>query len=113
MPSTSFNAADIDFDAIETRIAKLRPRKLEIEEVLGRFRDKMVEQWKKGVTVAQLREALSEGGIDVAERSLKLYLEKGEWPSRKSEKARTRLEVPGEPGADASGPSAGTVAETA
>lgn len=90
MAGTSFNAADIDFEALETRIAKLKPRRLEIEEVLGRVRGKMLEQMKRGVTVAQLREALSEGGIDVAERSLKQYLEKGEWPGRKTEKARTR-----------------------
>jgi len=108
MAGTSFNAADIDFDALETRIAKLKPRKLEIEEVLGRLRARLVEQMKRGVTVAQLREALSEGGIDVAERSLKQYLEKGEWPGRKNEKARIRAATAPPLDLGASGPSTET-----
>ena len=113
MAGTSFNAADIDFAALETKIAKLKPRKLEIEEVLGQVRARMVEQWKKGVTVAQLREALGESGIDVAERSLKLYLENGELPVRKKKTARTRAPAPAASGADASALSGGTVSDTA
>ena len=113
MAGTTFNAADIDFAALETRIGKLKPRKLEIEEVLGRVRGRMVEQWKRGVTVAQLREALGEAGIDVAERSLKVYLEKGEWPGRKRETARTRAPSSGAAGVDPSATPDGTVSDTA
>ena len=38
----------------------------------------------KGVTVAQMHEVLKARGIEIGERSLKLFLEKGELPGRKS-----------------------------
>ena len=56
MPAKRFNEADIDFDA---------------------------EQQAKGVTVGQMQEVLNAGGIDITERSLRTFLDKGALPGKK------------------------------
>ena len=47
----------------------------------------MVEQRAKGVMVAQKHEVLKARGIEIGERSLKAFLEKGELPARKTAKS--------------------------
>ena len=87
MAARRFNETDIDFDAIDGDLAKLAPPKLSLKDVLDRLRDRMVEQRAKGVTVAQMHEVLKERGIEIGERSLKAFLDKGELPGRKAAKA--------------------------
>ena len=84
MTARRFNETDIDFDAIDGDLAKLAPPKLSLKDVLDRLRDRMVEQRAKGVTVAQMHEVLKARGIELGERSLKTFLDKGELPGRKS-----------------------------
>ena len=84
MPARRFNEGDIDFEAIDTDLAKLAPAKLSLKDVLDRLRERLLEQRAKGVTVAQMHEVLKARGIEIGERSLKLFLEKGELPGRKS-----------------------------
>ena len=83
MPAKRFNEADIDFDAIDGELAKLVPPKLSLTDVLDRLRKRLVEQQAKGVTVAQMHEVLKSGGIDITERSLRTFLDKGVLPGRK------------------------------
>ena len=83
MPEKRFNEADIDFDAIDGELAKLVPPKLSLTDVLDRLRKRLVEQQAKGVTVAQMHEVLKSGGIDITERSLRTFLDKGVLPGRK------------------------------
>ena len=78
MAAKRFNETDIDFEAIDGELAKLVPPKLSLKDVLDRLRGRMVEQQAKGVTVAQMHEVLKAQGIQIGERSLKVFLEKGE-----------------------------------
>ena len=64
MPAKRFNEADIDFDAIDSELAKLVPPKLSLTDVLDRLRKRLIEQQAKGVTVAQMHEVLKSGGSD-------------------------------------------------
>ena len=48
-----------------------------------RSRKRLIEQQAKGVTVAQMHEVLKSGGIDIRERSLRTFLDKGVLPGRK------------------------------
>lgn len=79
-----FNESDIDFDAIDADLAKLAPPKLTLKDVLDRLRERMLEQRAKGVTVAQMHEVQKARGIELGERSLKVFLDKGELPGRKA-----------------------------
>ena len=74
-------------EAIDADLAKLAPPKLTLKDVLDRLRDRMLEQRAKGVTVAQMHEVLKAGGIEIGERSLKTFLDKGELPGRKAKAA--------------------------
>ena len=59
------------------------PPKLSLTDVLDRLRKRLVEQQAKGVTLAQMHEVLKSGGIDITERSLRTFLDKGVLPGRK------------------------------
>ena len=87
MAARRFNETDIDFEGIDGDLAKLAPPKLSLKDVLDRLRDRMVEQRAKGVTVAQMHEVLKARGIEIGERSLKAFLDKGELPGRKAAKS--------------------------
>ena len=92
MTAKRFNEADIDFNAIDGELAKLVPPKLSLTDVLDRLRKRLVEQQAKGVTVAQMHEVLKSGGIDITERSLRTFLDKGVLPGRKvAEAARAMV----------------------
>ena len=96
MPAKRFNEADIDFDAMDGELAKLVPPKLSLTDVLDRLRKRLVEQQAKGVTVAQMHEVLKSGGIDITERSLRTFLDKGVLPGRKvAEAARAMVSEEG------------------
>ena len=96
MTAKRFNKADIDFDAIDGELAKLVPPKLSLTDVLDRLRKRLVEQQAKGVTVAQMHEVLKSGGIDITERSLRTFLDKGVLPGRKvAEAARAMVSEEG------------------
>ena len=98
MVARRFNESDIDFEAIDADLAKLAPPKLSLKDVLDRLRERMLEQRAKGVTVTQMHEVLKAGGIEIGERSLKTFLDKGELPGRK---ARTAAQAAmAEPGKD-------------
>ena len=95
MPAKRFNEADIDFDAMDGKLAKLVPPKLSLTDVLDRLRKRLIEQQAKGVTVAQMHEVLKSGAIDITERSLRTFLDKGV-PGRKvAEAARATLSEEG------------------
>ena len=83
MVARRFNEADVDFEAIDGDLAKLAPPKLTLKDVLDRLRERMLEQRSRGVTVAQMHEVLKARGIEIGERSLKTFLDKGELPGRK------------------------------
>ena len=83
MPARRFNEGDIDFEAIDADLAKLAAPKLSLRDVLDRLRARLLEQRSKGVTVAQMQEVLNTRGVEIRERSLKLFLDKGELPGRK------------------------------
>ena len=83
-PAKRFNEADIDFDAIDGELAKLAPPKLTLVDVLSRLRKRLIDQQAKVVTVAQMHEVLKSGGIDIRERSLRTFLDKGVLPGRKA-----------------------------
>ena len=98
MVARRFNESEIDFEAIDADLAKLAPPKLSLKDVLDRLRERMLEQRAKGVTVAQMHEVLKARGIEIGERSLKTFLDKGELPGRK---ARTAAQAAmAEPGRD-------------
>ena len=78
MAGRRFIEEEIDFEGIERGMAALKPPALELEEVLGRIRDKMVEHRKRGVSVEQLAGVLKEKGIVVSPRNLKKFIETGE-----------------------------------
>ena len=83
MPARRFNEGDIDFEAIDADLAKLVAPKLSLKDILERLRSRLQEQRAKGVTVPQMHEVLKERGIEIGERSLRTFLEKGELPGRK------------------------------
>ena len=83
MPARRFNEGDIDFEAIDADLAKLAAPKLSLRDVLNRLRARLLEQRAKGVTVAQMHEVLNARGVEIGERSLKVFLDKGELPGRK------------------------------
>ena len=96
MSAKRFNEADIDFDAIDGELAKFVPPKLNLTDVLDRLRKRLIEQQATGVTVAQMHEVLKSGGIDIMERSLRSFLDKGVLPGRKvAEAARTMVSKEG------------------
>ncbi len=97
MVARRFNESDIDFEAIDADLAKLAPPKLSLKDVLDRLRERMLEQRAKGVTVAQMHEVLKARGIEIGERSLKTFLDKGELPGRKARAAvQTAMAEPGQ-----------------
>ena len=72
------------------------PPKLSLTDVLDRLRKRLVEQQAKGVTVAQMQEVLNAGSIDITERSLRTFLDKGVLPGRKvAEVARAMVSEEG------------------
>ena len=72
------------------------PPKLSLTDVLDRLRKRLIEQQAKGVTVAQMHEVLKSGAIDITERSLRTFLDKGVLPGRKvAEAARATLSEEG------------------
>ena len=96
MPAKRFNEADIDFNAMDSELAKLVPHKLSLTDVLDRLRKRLIEQQAKGVTVAQMHDVLKSGGIDITERSLRTFLDKGVLPGRKvAEAARSMVSEEG------------------
>ena len=100
MVARRFNESDIDFEAIDADLAKLAPPKLTLKDVLDRLRERMVEQRAKGVTVAQMHEVLKARGIELGERSLRVFLDKGELPGRKAAKVAAQM-MDSESGKDA------------
>ena len=98
MPPRRFNETDIDFEAIDGDLAKLAPPKLSLKDVLDRLRERMLEQRAKGVTVSQIHEVLKARGIEIGERSLKAFLDKGELPGRKAAKSVANATASGEGG---------------
>ena len=94
MPARRFNEGDIDFEVIDADLAKLVAPKLSLKDVLDRLRDRLLEQRAKGVTVAQMHEVLKARGIEIGERSLRLFLEKGELPGRKSAASVAQAAMP-------------------
>ncbi len=87
MVARRFNESDIDFEAIDAHLAELAPPKLSLKDVPDRLRERMLEQRAKGMTVAQMHEVLKARGIEIGERSLKTFLDKGELPGRKARAA--------------------------
>ena len=74
----------------------MAPPKLSLTDVLDRLRKRLVEQQAKGVTVAQMHDVLKSGGIDITERRLRTFLDKGVLPGRKAaEAARAIVSVEG------------------
>ena len=86
-----YNESDVDFEAIDADLAKLAPPKLSLKDVLDRLRERMLEQRARGVTVAQMHEVLKARGIEMGERSLKAFLDKGELPGRKAAKVAAQV----------------------
>ncbi len=86
-----YNESDVDFEAIDADLAKLAPPKLSLKDVLDRLRERMLEQRARGVTVAQMQEVLKARGIELGERSLKVFLDKGELPGRKAAKVAAQI----------------------
>ena len=99
MPARRFNEGDIDFEAIDADLAKLAPAKMSLKDVLDRLRSRLLEQRAKGVTVAQMHEVLKARGIELGERSLKVFLDKGELPGRKVAASVAKAALP-EPDGD-------------
>ena len=99
MPARRFNEGDIDFEAIDADLAKLAAPKLSLRDVLDRLRARLLEQRSKGVTVAQMQEVLNTRGVEIRERSLKLFLDKGELPGRKMAASVAKAALP-EPDGD-------------
>ena len=99
MPARRFNEGNIDFEAIDADLAKLAAPKLSLRDVLDRLRARLLEQRSKGVTVAQMQEVLNTRGVEIRERSLKLFLDKGELPGRKMAASVAKAALP-EPDGD-------------
>ena len=100
MVARRFNESDLDFEAIDADLAKLAAPKLTLKDVLDRLRERMLEQRARGVTVAQMHEVLKARGIELGERSLKVFLDKGELPGRKAAKVAAQM-MDSESGKDA------------
>ena len=83
MPARRFSEGDIDFEAIDADLAKQVAPKLSLKDGFDRLRARLLKQRAKGVTVAQMHEVLKARGIPMGERSLKVFLEKGELLGRK------------------------------
>ena len=94
MVARRYNESDIDFEAIDADLAKLVPPKLGLKDVLDRLRSRLLEQRAKGVTVTQMHEVLKKRGIEIGERSLKAFLDKGELPGRKAVKVAAQAAGP-------------------
>lgn len=90
MVARRYNESDVDFDAIDADLAKLAPPQLSLKEVLDRLRDRLLEQQARGVTVAQMHAVLKARGIEMGERSLKVFLEKGVLPGRGAKTVATQ-----------------------
>lgn len=86
-----YNETDVDFEGIDADLAKLTPPQLSLKDVLDRLRKRMLEQRARGVTVAQMHEVLKARGIELGERSLKAFLDKGELPGRKAAKVAAQI----------------------
>ena len=72
------------------------PPKLSLTDVLDRLGKRLVEQQAKAVTVAQMHDVLKSAGIDITERSLQTFLDKGVLPGRKvAEAARSMVSEEG------------------
>ena len=99
MPARRFNEGDIDFEAIDADLAKLAAPKLSLRDVLDRLRARLLEQRAKGVTVTQMHEVLNARGVEIGERSLKVFLDKGELPGRKAAASVAQAALP-EPDGD-------------
>ena len=99
MPARRFNEGDIDFEAIDADLAKLAAPKLSLRDVLNRLRVRLLEQRAKGVTVTQMHEVLNARGVEIGERSLKVFLDKGELPGRKAAASVAQAALP-EPDGD-------------
>ena len=99
MPARRFNEGDIDFEAIDADLAKLTAPKLSLRDVLDRLRVRLLEQRAKGVTVAQMHEVLNVRGVEIGERSLKVFLDKGELRGRKMAASVAKAALP-EPDGD-------------
>ena len=99
MPARRFNEGDIDFEAIDADLSKLAAPKLSLRDVLNRLRVRLLEQRAKGVTVTQMHEVLNARGIEIGERSLKVFLDKGELPGRKAAASVAQAALP-EPDGD-------------
>ena len=99
MPARRFNEGDIDFEAIDADLAKLAAPKLSLRDVLDRLRNRLLEQRSKGVTVTQMHEVLNARGVEIGERSLKVFLDKGELPGRKVAASVAKAALP-EPDGD-------------
>ena len=99
MPARRFNEGDIDFEAIDADLAKLAAPKLSLRDVLDRLRARLLEQRAKGVTVTQMHEVLNARGVEIGERSLKVFLDKGELPGRKVAASVAKAALP-EPDGD-------------
>ena len=99
MPARRFNEGDVDFEAIDADLAKLAAPKLSLRDVLERLRNRLLEQRAKGVTVAQMHEVLNVRGVEIGERSLKVFLDKGELPGRKMAASVAKAALP-EPDGD-------------
>ena len=99
MPARRFNEGDIDFEAIDADLAKLAAPKLSLRDVLDRLRVRLLEQRAKGVTVTQMHEVLNARGVEIGERSLKVFLDKGELPGRKVAASVAKAALP-EPDGD-------------
>ena len=99
MPARRFNEGDIDFESIDADLAKLAAPKLSLRDVLDRLRNRLLEQRSKGVTVTQMHEVLNARGVEIGERSLKVFLDKGELPGRKVAASVAKAALP-EPDGD-------------
>lgn len=84
MAKQLFKEADIDFDALDAKLAKLDPPKLTLGGVLERVRNRLVVQREKGVTTAQMCAVLKAEGVSMSERSLRMFLNRGELPQSKA-----------------------------
>ena len=94
MAARRFNESEVDFEAIDADLAKLAPPKLSLRDVLDRLRERMLEQRAKGVTVPQMHAVLKAQGIELGERSLRAFLDRGELPGRKTARSAARAMVP-------------------
>lgn len=67
----------IDFASLRRSVGRLRPLRPGLQESLDRVGRPLRARHRRGVTVAQLRSALADGGLKVPERTLLRFLETG------------------------------------